>query len=577
MKIATTTLLLAILVTVFALGQDRQIRTSSKMAPAFLAQKPTTHGWTYVNRADTEAAHEFIIVPKQKEGAADQCDSLISEISNPTSAKYGHHMSAYQVERMFNSRENIQKVKKWLESKQLSYTSVAGFIKVRAPLSHVESAFSAEFHEFSSVSGKTVKRTSEYTLPQEIEGHVDFISGMTEFPAADKKYKNSVNTRITKRQGGYVYPSTINTVYNIKDNKVANKNSTQSLFEALGQQFSPADLVDFQYYNSIPDQPVDTIIGSNNGLWCFTNPNNCGEANLDVQFIMGVAQGSPTTFWVIDPNSEDPFLDWVVALAATKNPPLVHSISYGSIVSEEPLANILRYNTEMCKFGLRGMTVFVASGDDGVANFEARGDASQCGFNPSFPATSPYVTAVGATQGPESGTAEIACSSATGGIITTGGGFSINFARPSYQDAVVKNYLRTGPNVPPLNMFNSTNRGYPDVAVLGLNYEVYIDRFATAVSGTSASTPTFAGMITLVNGLRLKAGKPPVGFLNPALYKIAATVKGVFRDVTSGENNCCASGGPCCQYGFTASAGWDPLTGLGSVDFERLKNALLKY
>jgi len=309
---------------------------------------------------------------------------------------------------------------------------------------------------------------------------------------------------------------------------------------------------------------------------CLLEPNNCGEANLDVQFIMGVAQGAPTWFWVIDPNSQDPFLDWVIALAATKNPPLVHSISYGGIVTEEPLANVFRYNTEMCKFGLRGMTVFVASGDDGVANYGARADSSQCGFNPSFPATSPYVTAVGATQGPESGAPEVACSSATGGVITTGGGFSVNFPRPAYQDVVVSNYLKNGPNVPPTNLYNSTNRGYPDVALLGLNYEVYIDRFATAVSGTSASTPTFAGMITLINGLRLKAGKPPVGFLNPALYKIAATTKGVFRDVTSGENNCTA-GGPCCQYGFTAAPGWDPLTGLGSVDFEALKNALLKY
>jgi len=570
-----------ILLTVFAIvlaatHGGRKVRVSPKMEQLFLSQDNVIKNqWSYVARAEPQHTHSFVIVPNQVEGAADQCDSLINEIANPTSPKYGKHMTLSEVNNMFISRENVHRITKWLKNKGLSFILTSGFITVTAPISQVETIFSAQFHEFTAASGKKIKRTAEYSLPAEIQAHVDFVSGMVDFPPAGKP--KTAGKPINKRQGGYVYPSTLNSVYNIKDNQVASDKSTQSLFEALGQQFSPGDLADFQYYNNITDQPISQVIGSNSGWWCFLEPNNCGEANLDVQFMMGVAQGSPTTFWVIDPNSQDPFLDWVIALAATKNPPLIHSISYGSIVSEEPLANIIRYNTEMCKFGLRGLTVFVASGDDGVANFEARGDASQCGFNPSFPATSPYVVAVGATQGPESGSAEIACSSDTGGIITTGGGFSVNFARPAYQADVVNKYLKNGPNMPPLNLFNSTNRGYPDVALLGLNYEVYIDRFATAVSGTSASTPAFAGMITLVNGLRIKAGKSPVGFLNPALYKIAATQPGVFRDIKSGKNNCCASGGPCCQYGFTASAGWDPLTGLGSVDFEALKNALVKY
>lgn len=77
-----------------------------------------------------------------------------------------------------------------------------------------------------------------------------------------------------------------------------------------------------------------------------------------------------------------------------------------------------RFNLEVCKMGLRGLTVVVASGDDGVANYgkfissenylihfiAARNNQSACGFTPSYPATSPYVLAVGATMGPESGT-----------------------------------------------------------------------------------------------------------------------------------------------------------------------------
>ena len=76
-------------------------------------------------------------------------------------------------------------------------------------------------------------------------------------------------------------------------------------------------------------------------------------------------------------------------------------MSYGSIAQEDPTNDKARFNVEACKLGARGITVIIASGDDGVANFEARNNASLCGFSPSFPATSPYVTAVGATQGPE--------------------------------------------------------------------------------------------------------------------------------------------------------------------------------
>ncbi|KAJ1430238.1 peptidase S8/S53 domain-containing protein, partial [Ochromonadaceae sp. CCMP2298] len=85
------------------------------------------------------------------------------------------------------------------------------------------------------------------------------------------------------------------------------------------------------------------------------------------------------------------------------------------------------------------------------------------------------------------------------------------------------------------------------------------------VSGTSASSPVVAGMVSLVNAQRLEAGKGPLGFLNTAIYQNGATFA---NDVTSGENNCCASA-VCCDEGFYASTGWDPLTGFGSVNYAK--------
>lgn len=81
------------------------------------------------------------------------------------------------------------------------------------------------------------------------------------------------------------------------------------------------------------------------------------------------------------------------------------------------------------------------------------------------------------------------------------------------------------------------------------------------VWGTSASTPVVAGLFARLNNLRLAAGKPPLGFLNPFIYQNADC----FHDVTKGVND---GGG---EYGFACAAGWDPATGLGTHDFAKLK------
>lgn len=124
---------------------------------------------------------------------------------------------------------------------------------------------------------------------------------------------------------------------------------------------------------------------------------------------------------------------------------------------------------------------------------------------------------MGATSGPESGSPEIACSSSSGGDITTGGGFSALFAQPSWQATVVDAYLAKGPSVPPTSLFPSKNRAYPDIAALGANVPSVVGGQTLVGSSTTASTPVMAAMLTLVNAQRLAAGKAPIGFLNPAL------------------------------------------------------------
>ncbi len=103
-------------------------------------------------------------------------------------------------------------------------------------------------------------------------------------------------------------------------------------------------------------------------------------------------------------------------------------------------------------------------------------------------------------------------------------------------------------------------RGYPDVSANGANYVVAVDGSLSLVYGTSASSPVFGSIITLINEQRVAAGKSAVGFLNPTLY----ANPGAFTDIISGGNQGCGTNG------FTAVAGWDPVTGLGTPNYTKL-------
>jgi hypothetical protein len=189
---------------------------------------------------------------------------------------------------------------------------------------------------------------------------------------------------------------------------------------------------------------------------------------------------------------------------------------------------------------------------------------------PEWPTSSPYVTSVGATQltdkylpicGEEytvsgaypgmpvanqlqfqcTGTAETVCTSTFGGVITSGGGFSTIAERNAvapWQVSAVDAYLSAAnaDAYPPLNHFNPSGRGYPDVATYGSNYFVYLGGRITRESGTSASAPVFAAMVTLWNDMRLAYGMPPMGFIAPFLYYAHSVAPDAFQDITTGNN-----------------------------------------
>ena len=183
-------------------------------------------------------------------------------------------------------------------------------------------------------------------------------------------------------------------------------------------------------------------------------------------------------------------------------------------------------------------------------------------------------------MGPESGGAEVACESDLGGVITTGGGFSTYNPTPSWQTDAVNAYFNTlSANQQPTSGYNRNGRGYPDISLIGVWYQVVVQGQMTSLFGTSASAPVLAGMISLINAARAENNQSSVGFINPTLYLYGKnntygsnnTNYIAYNDITSGANFCTA-GSPliCCESGFYTTTGWDPVTGFGSINYPNL-------
>lgn len=379
-------------------------------------------------------------------------------------------------------------------------------------------------------------------------------------------------------------PAFIKKYYKVS-NDVGSMDVTQAVYETMGEGASPSDLVSFQQLFELTSQKISQATDA--PVYddaCYYS--DCGEGNLDVQYIMGIAQNTFTIYdyWSSRHQPYDWMLGWITSVAENPNPANTYSISYGGSEQYYSQSYINSFNTEAIKLGVMGTTIVVASGDDGAGGYNVRNSRYYCGYNAMFPASSPYVLTVGATNGPQKGEAEVACQSGKDAAITSGGGFSALSTIPSWQSDAVWKYFQSvdgtvnAPALFPSNLVSK--RGYPDVSLLGHNYAMVMDGSLYGVDGTSASAPVMAAFISLVNAQRLKLRQPLMGFINPFIYQYASHF---IMDITSGDNRCAAmsyywwySSHTCCKEGFNATIGWDPVTGLGSIDFDKFSAAALR-
>jgi len=349
-----------------------------------------------------------------------------------------------------------------------------------------------------------------------------------------------------------------------------------------GSTFNLEPNLDFQYAMALTaPQPVINLqvgdmyqAGTLNNLLASFDSHYCGALDSELDSIY--------------PNPEFPD-GYNASDCGAYVAPKVISISYAYDEADFPKQYLRRQCQEYLKLGLMGVTVLAATGDFGPAgadrmclNHDTRlpdpaAPASNGGlFNPKFPASCPWVTAVGGTQRASDPNEPAARETVyrrqiSNHTSSSGGGFSNVFPAPWFQRPHTSTYLRRerGHLSAMEGRFRADGRGIPDVSALASEYVVAVEGKTVKVHGTSASTPVWASIVAKINNERMLAGKSPVGFINPALYIFSST-KRWMSDIRSGYSSGCGF-----DDAFGAARGWDAGTGLGSPQYKRLLDMFL--
>ena len=511
------------------------------LAGALAAPYSLRDDWVKLGKARSD--HEIKLTFAIKQTSTSWLKETLKAVSYPSSPRYGQYLNFDEIAEHVHGRpESVRAVVETLtsagvEDEKIDFTLGRDFAVVYAPVAKVEAIFSAEFFEFRhrELDEFKIVKSLDYTLPESLQGHLDFVFGIKEFPQKPRVFAR-------KGSGGDnlgIDPQTIAKDYNTSGYVSTSPDNSQAIAGFLKQYFSPSDLEKFQSKYNLPIRAVTKVVGENDA-------SEAGaEAELDVQYISATGRNVSTWFISISTlanHGQEDFLSWMVGQINTTDSPWVHSASYGDSENSIDEDYLSRCDNEFMKFGVSGRTVVFAAGDSGV---DCHGLQEK--FNPDWPASSPYITTVGGTTSLESVWHD------------GGGGFSNFFPTPDYQEAIVQAYLKSG-KAPSTKHFNSSGRAYPDVSAFSTDFVIEYDGIPFPVSGTSCAAPTFAGIVSILNDVRLKKGQKTLGFLNPLLYQ---TLQGKgFTDVTEGSNG----GGIICP-GFKAIEGWDPASGWGSPNF----------
>jgi kumamolisin len=444
---------------------------------------------------------------------------------------------------------------------------VSGRVELSGTVGNMQNAFGVKLSDFKATDGSMFRgREGMISVPSELAPHLEGVYGLDTRPQMRTMY-----VRLPETPGGLAHPDSIAAAGPNAGPMRSGTFTPEQAFQAYGVPASldgagqntafislggtmPAgweaamkakgiDPSTFRVINTTGSDLTPDPQGANgeNALDAFIHKQGLPKANVSM---------------VSGENSDAGFIKAIDRATFPQQGDLPNggqnssvSISWGQNEEGWTAQGYKGMGKAFKNAAMKGVTVTAASGDDGAVDRAPSGK-----FNTDYPSSDTTITGVGGTllkakpDGSYGG--EVAWGPPASRNGAGGGGFSHQFPVPDYQKGMAFN----GNPFP--------GRGVPDIALNAApesGWQVYTDDGVVPIGGTSAAAPAAAVEAAKIG----QALGKPVGFWNPTLYRLGASNPGVFNDVVTGTND-----------GFSATKGWDPATGWGSINFPNLLSAL---
>jgi len=552
-------------------------------------------------------ALHFAMTPAQEADLT----SFLEALQNRRSLQFHKFLTPEQYAARFGmDSADLARMKVWLES--YGFTNVepargGTWINFDGTAGMVQNAFHTAIHNYMVNGEEHFANAGEPELPKALSGVVAGVLGLHNF--MPEAHSRSVKPHFTSSVSGntFLAPDDWATIYDVKPlysagldgSPVANPSgnycsgSPCSIVVVGRSDVLASDLANFRSASGLPAKPPFILVPPNDNDPGFPSLGDEHESDLDLEWAGAIARNGNILFVTADNNPHNGIED-AIQYAIDNNVAPILSISYGLCEVRKSITDMTFLEGLYKQANAQGMTIVSSTGDHGAADCDS-GSAAVRGLAVDYPAASPYVTGVGGTEfsvGNLTGTYWSANNNANGGsalqyipegvwndtaadgaLAAGGGGVSIYRLKPSWQTGlgvpsdgyrdVPDIALAASPNIDGLLVCEPASTSGVTTCTNGFRNS---DSSLNVIGGTSAGAPTFAGVLALLvqkNGAR-------VGNVNPNLYALAQISQTAFHDITSGSNVVpCTIGTPNCtngSLGYSAGAGYDQASGLGSID-----------
>ncbi|HTY08971.1 MAG TPA: protease pro-enzyme activation domain-containing protein, partial [Candidatus Edwardsbacteria bacterium] len=519
---------------------------------------------------------------------ADQTAALEAHLAatrDPASPAYRQWITPQEFESHFGAApKDIDAISGWLTAHGFAIDELpAGgrAIVFSGTVAQVREAFHTQMHRYRVNGRNHLANSSDPQIPRALAAVVGGIVSLHDFFSQPQHVRQALGAEYTSGSTHYLAPADFSTIYDLQPLAARSINGSGRSIAVVGR--SNVVLSDIQQFRSAFGLPANLpqviVNGTDPGLVS----GDEGESDLDVEWSGAVAPAATVLLVTSKSTGSTDGVTLSAQYAVSHNVADVISVSYGLCEATMGASAVTYYSSLWQQAASQGMTVVVSSGDAGAAGCDTPSSSSATrGRGVNGLCTSPYSTCVGGTEFADTANPSLYWSSANGtgqgsalsyipevvwnesganggsGLWASGGGASIDFAKPSWQSA---------PGVPA-----DGKRDVPDVSLNAATHDGYLvyssdnsteTRTLYIYGGTSAAAPSFAGIVALTNqqtGYRQ-------GNAAPRLYALASHQAGggpsYFHNITSGNNSVPG------VTGFAASSStpyYNRATGLGSVD-----------